>query len=59
MTDKTELTLDEQRAVSELADKIIDATTNSKVSRSEIFKQLASFVSGVKLGLIAKPEPVS
>ena len=59
MTDKAELTLDEQRAVSELTDKIIEATTNSKVSRSEIFKQLATFVSGVKLGITAKPEHVA
>jgi len=59
MADKAELTLDEQRAVSELADKIIEATTNSKVSRSEIFKQLATFVSGVKLGITAKPEHIA
>lgn len=57
MVEKTKLTFDEQRTIGELTDKLIEATGKSNTTRAEIFKRLSTFVEGVKLGLISKPEP--
>ena len=56
MTDKTELTSGEQKVIGTLADKLIEATNQSASRRVEVFKRLAVFVEGVKLGLSTTPE---
>lgn len=51
MLDDKKLTNDEQRIINELTDKIIEASKNKNINRSELFSRLSTLIEGVKLGL--------